>query len=68
LPMLLTLDASEPPLQTLRLFEINSSTRSMVRSSLDLGTGWTDISATRSLLLGDQVHLLRDGKLQTWDW
>jgi len=69
LPMLLTQPGGAEPLQQLQRFEVDGSARSLtLRPAFDLGRGWADIAGARSLLLGSQVHLLRDGQLQTWDW
>lgn len=70
LPMLLTqANGIGPPLQQLQRFEVDGAARSLaVRPAFDLGSGWADISGARGLLLGKQLHLLRDGGLQTWDW
>ncbi len=70
LPALLTTaDGSGPPEQQLLRFQVDGGTRTLATpAAIGLGSGWVDLSATRSLLLGNQVHLLMDGRLQTWDW
>ena len=53
----------------LQRFEVDSTARSLVvKPAIDLGSGWYDLGSARSLLQGEQLHHLRDGKLQTWDW
>ena len=39
-----------------------------VRPALELGIGWQDLSSARSLLLGERVYHLSDGRLQRWAW
>jgi hypothetical protein len=54
---------------SLQRFEVDSSTRSLVdKPAIELGQGWVDLGSARSLLLGGQLHHLRDGTLQTWAW
>ena len=70
LPMLLMPagGGAVPQLQ-LQRFEVDSAARSLaVKPAIAFGSGWTDIGATRGLLLGDQVHLLHGGELLTWGW
>lgn len=70
LPMLLTAsDGVGLPQQQLQRFEVDRNVRSLTdKPAIALGSGWADISGTRGLLLGNQLHLLHDGGLQTWDW
>ena len=69
LPMLLAQGPLVPPALSLQRFEVDSSTRSLVdKPAIELGLGWVDLGSARSLLLGGQLHHLRDGALQTWDW
>ena len=69
LPMLLAQGPLVPPALTLQRFEVDSSTRSLVeKPAIELGQGWVDLGSARSLLLGEQLHHLRDGTLQTWAW
>ena len=38
------------------------------RPALELGIGWQDLSSARSLLLGERLYHLSDGRLQSWTW
>ena len=70
LPALLNADdGATPPVQQLLRFQVDGGARTLATpAALELGSGWLDLSTARSLLLGNQMHLLLDGKLQTWDW
>lgn len=69
LPTLLTTgDYTGTTLQLQRI-EVDSAARSLAfKPAIALGEGWADLSSTRTLLLGDTVHLLRAGKLSSFDW
>jgi hypothetical protein len=70
LPMLLMpAGGSGLPQLSLQRFEVDTQARTLAtRPPLALGSGWADLGATRALLLGEQLHLLHDGDLRTWDW
>jgi hypothetical protein len=71
LPMSLVADVSttDTVLQQVQRLEVDSAARTLVvKPPLVLDGGWFDIGSVRALLLGNQVHVLRDGKLSTSDW
>lgn len=69
LPMLVLDTELLPPRQTVQRFEVDTVARTLAEpEALALGSGWADLSTTRTLLLGTQLHLLRDGTLQSWSW
>lgn len=56
------------PRQQMLRMEIDSSARSLrFKDPIELGSSWLDHHA-RTLLLGDQLHHLTQGSLQTWAW
>lgn len=70
LPALLLADggAGEPQQQVLR-YEVDFAARRLAgRPAVELGRGWADIGAVRSLPLGDQLFVLQASGLQTLDW
>ena len=57
------------PMQRLQGFEVDTAARTLrVKAPIDLGFGWADLGSVRSLLLDNQLHHLRDGRLTSWDW
>jgi hypothetical protein len=69
LPMLLMPEQFGIPQLTLQRFEVDAATRSLnVLPVIDLGPGWADLGSSRSVQLDNQLHLLQDGQLQTWNW
>lgn len=69
LPMLVVTDTLGTVLQQVQRYEVDTTARTLAtQSPLDLGSGWADISAVRSVFVGDRLHLLRDGKLSTSTW
>lgn len=69
LPMLLMPEVFGVPQLTLQRFEVDAAARTLtVRPVIDLGPGWADLGSSRSVQLDNQVHLLQDGRLQTWAW
>ncbi|MFT3817509.1 MAG: beta-propeller domain-containing protein [Rubrivivax sp.] len=70
LPMLLLGDdAAAPPQQQVRRYRVDLAARSLAeRPAVELGSGWADIGALRSLPLGEQLFVLQPSGLQTLDW
>ncbi|MFO1326788.1 MAG: beta-propeller domain-containing protein [Rubrivivax sp.] len=68
LPMTMVGTRGDAAQQQLQRIEVDGGARSLrFKDPIDLGSGWTDYD-TRTLLLGEQVHLLSRGILQTWSW
>ncbi|MCA0242293.1 MAG: beta-propeller domain-containing protein [Proteobacteria bacterium] len=69
LPMLLVTEGASLPQQQVRRYEVDRATRRLSeRPVVELGSGWADIGAVRSLPLGEQLFVLQDDGLQTLDW
>lgn len=57
------------PLQTLQRIDIDGSARTMaLKTPIELGGGWIDLAAARTLQLDSVLYQLQDGKLQSWVW
>lgn len=68
LPMQLV-DAQLTATEQLQRFEVDTVARTLaVKTPLAVSEGWVDLSTARSLVLGGQLHYLRSGKLQSFDW
>lgn len=62
-------DAQGQAGEQLQRFEVDTAARTLVaKAPLAVQPGWVDLSTARSLVLGNQLHYLRSGKLQTYDW
>ena len=69
LPALLADGGAAPPQQQVLRYEIDRAARRLTgRPAVELGSGWTDIGAVRSLPLGEQLFVLQASGLQTLDW
>lgn len=60
---------SSPPEIALQRFEVDTGSRRLaVRGALPLGSGWQDLSATRSLQTGDAQFIWHQGVLTRRTW
>jgi hypothetical protein len=69
LQLQLMLDGRNQPQQTLQRVRIDTGARTMaLEPALELGTGWVDLGAARTLQLDSTLYHLQDGRLQAWAW
>ncbi len=69
LPMMVMTGDTSLPALNLQRFEVDSAARSLVvKPAIELGQAWVDIGSWRTLQLGAQLYLLRDGRLDSLDW
>lgn len=69
LPMLVVADTQGSILQQVQRYEVATTARTLAtRPALELGSGWADIGAVRSVFIGDRLHVLRDGKVSSSTW
>jgi hypothetical protein len=69
LPMLLMDNPGTAPTATLKRFEVDGVTRTLIdKPEIVLGAAWMDLGSARTLLQGEQMHLWSDGALRSWAW